>query len=170
MVRALSADLCGRKASSPLAERAVRTPDSLLPGWSWVKICGGAGPQGRAAGTDRTRTPRLAVASPIGWQRLAERRVTMRKQIFLATAVMLSLAACGKAEAPAAPETAEAEKSVLADGPAAEIRTVAAADLPPGLRDAVLARVPGMTIAEAERKERDGKILDRKSTRLHSSH
>src|SRR3546814_19396489 len=65
----------------------------------------------------------------------------------------------GKAEAPAAPETAEAEKSVLADGPAAEISTVAAADLPPGIRDAVLARVPGMTIAEAERKERDGKIF-----------
>ena len=83
----------------------------------------------------------------------------MRKQIFLVTAVMLSLAACGKAEAPAAPETAEAEKSVLADGPAAEISTVAAADLPPGIRDAVLARVPGMTIAEAERKERDGKIF-----------
>ena len=83
----------------------------------------------------------------------------MRKQIFLVTAVMLSLAACGKAEAPAAPETAEAEKSVLADGPAAEISTVAAADLPPGIRDAVLARVPGMTIAEAERKERGGKLF-----------
>src|SRR3546814_12263324 len=44
---------------------------------------------------------------------------------------MRSLAACGKAKAPAAPETAEAEKSVLADGPAAEISTVAAAELPP---------------------------------------
>src|SRR3546814_9492651 len=72
---------------------------------------------------------------------------------------MLSLAACGKAEAPAAPETAEAEKSVLAAGPAAETSTVAAADLPPGIRDAVLARLPGMTIAEAERKEPDGKIF-----------
>src|SRR3546814_2383229 len=149
MVRALSADLCGRKAFSPLAERAVRTPDSLLPGWSWVKICGGAGPQGRAAGTDRTRTPRLAVASPIGWQRLAERRVTLRKQIFLATAVMLSLASCGKAEAPAAPETAESENSVLADAPAAEISTVAASDLPPPLLDAVLARLPAITIPVA---------------------
>src|SRR3546814_8797436 len=47
----------------------------------------------------------------------------------------------------------------ISDGPAAEISTVAAADLPPGIRDAVLARVPGMTIAEAERKERDGKIF-----------
>src|SRR3546814_11458088 len=96
MVRALSADLCGRKASSPLAERAVRTPDSLLPGWSWVKICGGAGPQGRAAGTDRTRTPRLAVASPIGWPRWAERGVPMQKQIFLGKAVRQSLAAARK--------------------------------------------------------------------------
>ena len=48
---------------------------------------------------------------------------------------------------------------MLADGPTAEISSVAAADLPPGVRDAVLARVPGMKIAEAERKERDGKTF-----------
>src|SRR3546814_13119648 len=110
MVRALSADLCGRKASSPLAGRGVRTPGSLLPGWSWVKICGGAGPQGRAAGTDRPRTPRLAVAPPIGWQPLAERSVTMRKLIFQATAMVLSLAACGKSEAPVPPQTQKTVK------------------------------------------------------------
>ena len=69
-------------------------------------------------------------------------------------AAMLLLAACGEADAPAAPE-----KSVLADGPAATIDDVAAADLPPAVRDAVLAKVPGMKIAEAERKERDGKIF-----------
>src|SRR3546814_20562887 len=112
MVRALSADLCGRKASSHLAERAVRTPDSLLPGWSWVKICGGAGPQGRADGTDRTRMPRLAVASPLGRQRLAERKVTMRKKIFMAKAVMLAHAGCGKATTHAGPATAKTEKNV----------------------------------------------------------
>ncbi|QCB57109.1 hypothetical protein E5675_19805 [Sphingopyxis sp. PAMC25046] len=48
---------------------------------------------------------------------------------------------------------------MLADGPAATIDDVAAADLPPAVRDAVLAKVPGMKIAEAERKERDGKIF-----------
>lgn len=74
-------------------------------------------------------------------------------------AAMLLLAACGKAEAPAAPENAAPEKSVLADGPAADISAVAAADLPPAVRDAVLARVPDMKIAEAERKERGGQVF-----------
>ena len=69
-------------------------------------------------------------------------------------AALLALAGCGKADAPAAPE-----KSVLAEGPAATIDDVAAADLPPAVRSAVLARVPGMKIAEAERKERGGKIF-----------
>lgn len=73
----------------------------------------------------------------------------------LMTCAVLALTGCGKAEAPAAAP----EKSVLADGTAADISKVAAADLPPGVRDAVLAKVPGMTIAEAERKERGGKIF-----------
>lgn len=79
----------------------------------------------------------------------------MRGQAGLMMGAVLALAGCGKAEAPAAAP----EKSVLADGPAADISKVAAADLPPGVRDAVLAKVPGMTIAEAERKERGGKIF-----------
>ena len=79
----------------------------------------------------------------------------MRGQAGLMMGALLALAGCGKAEAPAAAP----EKSVLADGPAADISKVAAADLPPGVRDAVLAKVPGMTIAEAERKERGGKIF-----------
>lgn len=87
----------------------------------------------------------------------------MRKQSCLKgglmAGVLLALAACGKAEAPAAPQTAAPEKSVLADGPAARISEVAEADLPQGARDAVLARVPGMKIAETERKERGGKIF-----------
>lgn len=71
----------------------------------------------------------------------------------------LALAGCGKADAPADPEAVAPEKSVLAEGPRAEIDTVAATDLPAGVRDAVLARVPGMTIVEAERKERAGRIF-----------
>jgi hypothetical protein len=83
----------------------------------------------------------------------------MRGHVTLMAGAMLALAACGKAEAPAAPENATPEKSVLAEGPAASIDDVAAADLPQGVRDAVLAKVPGMKIAEAERKERDGKTF-----------
>lgn len=79
----------------------------------------------------------------------------MRGQAGLMMVAMLALAGCGKGEAPAAAP----EKSVLAEGPKAEIDTVAAADLPPGVRDAVLARVPGMKIAETERKLRDGKTF-----------
>jgi hypothetical protein len=78
----------------------------------------------------------------------------MRGRTWLMAGALLAIAGCGKAEAPAAPE-----KSVLADGPAADIRTVAEADLPPGVRDAVLAKVPGMKIAEAERKARDGMVF-----------
>lgn len=83
----------------------------------------------------------------------------MRGWTWLMAGAMLAVAGCGKAEAPAEPETAAPEKSVLADGPAAQISGIAAADLPPAVRDAVLAKVPGMTIAEAERKERGGKIF-----------
>ena len=83
----------------------------------------------------------------------------MRGHMALMAGAMLALAACGKAEAPAAPEAPAPDTSVLAAGPAAAIREVAAADLPPGVRDAVLARVPGMKIAEAERKERGGQVF-----------
>jgi hypothetical protein len=83
----------------------------------------------------------------------------MRGQAWLTMVAVLALAGCGKAEAPAqAPEGAP-DKSVLAAGPKAKVDTIAAADIPPGVRDAVLARVPGMKIAETERKERDGKIF-----------
>ena len=83
----------------------------------------------------------------------------MRGRAWLVAGALLASAGCGKAEAPAEPATAAPEKAVLADGPAAEISEIAAADLPQGVRDAVLARVPGMTIAEAERKARDGKTF-----------
>ena len=83
----------------------------------------------------------------------------MRGQAWLIMGTVLALAGCGKAEAPTEASGGAPEKSVLADGPAADIREVAEADLPQGVRDAVLARVPGMKIAETERKERDGKIF-----------
>lgn len=83
----------------------------------------------------------------------------MRGRVWPMGMAVLALAGCGKAEAPAAPEAATPEKSVLAEGPAAEIGRVAATDLPAAVRDTVLARVPGMTIAEAERKERGGKVF-----------
>lgn len=83
----------------------------------------------------------------------------MRRQAWLIAGAVLALAACGKADTPAEPPAAAPEKSVLAEGPAAEVSAVAAADLPPGVQGAVLARVPGMKIAEAERKERGGKIF-----------
>ena len=83
----------------------------------------------------------------------------MRGRAWLVAGALLASAGCGKAEAPAEPATAAPEQSVLADGPAAEISEIAAADLPQGVRDAVLARVPGMTIAEAERKARGGMVF-----------
>ena len=83
----------------------------------------------------------------------------MRGRAWLMMTAMLALSACGEAEAPASPETAAPGASMLADGPSAEISTVAATDLPQGVRNAVLARVPGMKIAEAERKARGGKIF-----------
>lgn len=83
----------------------------------------------------------------------------MRGRAWAMMGATLLLAGCGKGEPPAAPETTAPEKSVLAEGPPAEISSIAAVDLPAGVRDAVLARVPGMAIAEAERKERGGKIF-----------
>ena len=83
----------------------------------------------------------------------------MRGRTWLMAGAMLAVAGCGKAEAPTEASGGAPEKSVLADGPAAEISAVAEADLPQGVRDAVLAKVPGMKIAETERKERGGKIF-----------
>ncbi|AQA00898.1 hypothetical protein BWQ93_14280 [Sphingopyxis sp. QXT-31] len=67
------------------------------------------------------------------------------------------MAGCGGAEK--AGGDSPAEKAVLAEGPEAEIDAVAAADLPAGLRATVLARVPDMTIAAAERKARGGMVF-----------
>lgn len=71
----------------------------------------------------------------------------------------LFLAGCGGAAADKDPSDGAAEKAVLAEGPEAKVAAVAAADLPAGVRAAVLARVPDMTIAEAERKARGGMVF-----------
>ncbi|MGV1684707.1 hypothetical protein [Sphingopyxis sp. NJF-3] len=81
----------------------------------------------------------------------------MRRRM-AAMLVILLTAACG---APSDQPKADdgAAKAVLPAGSAAKIETVAAADLPAGVREAALARVPGLTIAGAERKQRDGMIF-----------
>jgi hypothetical protein len=77
----------------------------------------------------------------------------------MAATLMVGLAAgcSGPSDQPKTSD--ETAKAVLPAGPAARIETVAATDLPAGAREAVLARVPGMTIAGAERKLRDGMIF-----------
>lgn len=68
------------------------------------------------------------------------------------------LAACNGQ--PAGDQSAGAEvKAILPEGSAVQSVEVAASDLPEGVRAAVLARLPGMEIAGAERKERDGRIF-----------
>lgn len=52
----------------------------------------------------------------------------------------------------------EADNGILSAGPDTMIRNIAAADLPAGLAELIDATVPGMTITEAERKEREGRI------------
>lgn len=66
------------------------------------------------------------------------------------------VAACSPAAGPAG--NAAADNGVLAEGPETAISNVATTDLPAGLAALVEATVPGMTIVEAERKERDGRV------------
>lgn len=72
-------------------------------------------------------------------------------------ALATALAACSPA-ADTASNAAGADNGVLSAGPETAISNVAAADLPAGLAELVEATVPGMTITEAERKEREGRI------------
>lgn len=73
--------------------------------------------------------------------------------LILATAI----GACSPG-AETANNAAAADNGVLAAGPETVISNVAQAELPAGLAALVEATVPGMTIAEAERKEREGRI------------
>lgn len=77
-----------------------------------------------------------------------------------ATVPLLALTAALAACSPEAEtgNAAPADNGVLPQGPETAIRNVAAAELPAGLAELVEATVPGMTIGEAERKEREGRI------------
>ncbi len=78
---------------------------------------------------------------------------------------LLALAACSPADNAAAPAN-----GTLAEGPEAVISNVAATDLPAGVAELAEATVPGMRIAEAERKEREGRIYyDVEGTRADGS-
>lgn len=77
------------------------------------------------------------------------------------TAPLLALAIALAACSPTADTTnnaVEADNGILSAGPETMIRNVSAVDLPAGLAELVEATVPGMTIVEAERKEREGRI------------
>ncbi|MEG3181941.1 PepSY domain-containing protein [Sphingomonas sp. LT1P40] len=76
------------------------------------------------------------------------------RAVAISLAATFALAACSPA--PDAANTAE--NGVLAAGPETAISNVAQSDLPAGLAELVEATVPGMRIAEAERKERDGRV------------
>ena len=67
--------------------------------------------------------------------------------LVIATGVMI-VAACGPTEP---------EGPVANAAPATDITPTAAADIPEAVRSVVLAARPGMVIAEAERKEREGR-------------
>ena len=78
----------------------------------------------------------------------------MRTNFGLAVFAAVSLAACSQ-EA----ERADGDGSDLAAGPEAEIAEVGEAEIPAAVRDLALATIPGMTVSEAERKERDGMVF-----------
>ena len=78
----------------------------------------------------------------------------MRHGAWMMAGLVLALAGCGDATGEAA-----AEKAGLADGPKAAVAAVDAADVPAGVRAVVLAKVPDLTIDQAERKARGGLIF-----------
>lgn len=81
----------------------------------------------------------------------------MNTQQWIFSAMVVCMAsACSPSADDAAQDSSGA---VLADGPEAIISEVDSADIPEGIRTAALAKIPGMTIAEVERKERDGMIF-----------
>jgi hypothetical protein len=67
-------------------------------------------------------------------------------------ALALALAACSQGKAP------EAANGTLAPGPVTNSSEVDSAALPAGVQAIVDKHVPGMKVAEAERKEREGRI------------
>ena len=82
----------------------------------------------------------------------------MRHGAWMMAGVVLALTGCGDTP-DKAPGDAATQKAVLADGPKAEVAAIAAADVPAGVRAAVLAKVPDLTIDQAERKARGGLVF-----------
>lgn len=82
----------------------------------------------------------------------------MRHGAWMMAGLVLALAGCGDAPGGATGEAA-AGKAMLADGPKAAVAVVEAADIPAGVRAVVLAKVPDLTIDQAERKARGGLIF-----------
>lgn len=68
-----------------------------------------------------------------------------------------SIAAFAGLLAACAPETQD--DAILGDAPETQIAIVAADDVPDAIRAAAEAEIPGMTIAEVERKEREGQTF-----------
>lgn len=70
----------------------------------------------------------------------------MKRFLFLCVATgVIGLSACNRAEQP------------MSEAPVTTITEKSAAEIPQAVRDAVLAARPGMVIAEAEMKEREGR-------------
>ena len=70
---------------------------------------------------------------------------------------LIAAAALLSACAPPQPDAAEAP-GVLAAGAETRISTVSPSDLPPALTALIQQTVPGMTVAEVERKAREGRV------------
>lgn len=75
-------------------------------------------------------------------------------QLIPALCCAVALAACSPA---GDGNNMAADNGILPEGPQTEISNVATDTLPDGLAELVEATVPGMTIGEAERKDREGR-------------
>lgn len=82
----------------------------------------------------------------------------MRNTAILILAAALAGCSGGEDTPPPAANESVAANGVLAAGPATNISEVSADALPPELAALIQKTVPGMTVDEAERKEREGRI------------
>ena len=76
------------------------------------------------------------------------------KHALFAIAAAAVLGACS----PPQEDKADAAPTALPPGPETKISDVSPADLPPALAALIQQTVPGMTVAEVERKEREGRV------------
>lgn len=81
----------------------------------------------------------------------------MKKTHLFGISLISFLAACSAD--PASDQASEQADGTLEAAPEAVISEVEADAIPEGVRAAALAKIEGMNIAEAERKERDGKVF-----------